>query len=71
MASKDTVSLYFTIDDSQDGLKKLTLDADGLRKVMTENVKITQKLQDSIFSTSAMVSTISALSRTIPYSLTL
>lgn len=46
MAGKDTISISFAIKDGKDGLKNLIADADGLRKVMEENVKASSQMLD-------------------------
>lgn len=62
MANKGAVTIEFRIEDGKDGLKKLVLDANGLRKVMTENVKITEKFQKNIFETAAKATNFQAAS---------
>lgn len=41
MAEKSTVSISFRVFDDGKGFKTLTADADRLRKIMAENVKVT------------------------------
>lgn len=43
--ANSTISIAFTMTEDANGLKTLTMDADGLRKIMSENVKVAQKLQ--------------------------
>lgn len=63
MANKGAVTIKFLIEDSKDGLKKLVLDADSLRKVMSENVKIADKFQDDIVKNSCACSNCVKLAR--------
>lgn len=44
MSRKSTISIYFKIEDGADGLKQLTTDADGPRKVMQSTVTETDNL---------------------------
>ena len=43
------ISIDFVISDGKDGLKKLTLDADALRKIMEQNVKVAQSFEKKLF----------------------
>lgn len=45
MASNSTISISFKIADGADGLKKLTIDAEALRKVMKETVGVSTELE--------------------------
>lgn len=54
MSGKSTISIGFLIEDAGGGLKKLTLDADALRKVMSENVKVAEQMQEKIFKIAAL-----------------
>lgn len=59
--SKDAeISVAFRVTDDPNGLRKIVFEADSLRKLMTENVKIAQSMQKSIFGLAATVSAISA-----------
>ena len=49
MSGKSTISIGFLIEDAGGGLKKLNLDADALRKVMSESVKVAEQMQAKIF----------------------
>ncbi|MBD5219516.1 MAG: hypothetical protein HDS72_04635 [Bacteroidales bacterium] len=49
MASKDTIAVTFKVSDEKGGFKQLTLDADGLRKIMEQNVEVTHKMTKKIF----------------------
>lgn len=62
MARKGTVSISFVVEEGKDGLKKLTLDAAGLRKVMAENVKVTERLGKGIYRVAATSTIIRATS---------
>lgn len=48
MAGKNTISISFEVTDGRDGLKTLILDADALRKVMEQNVRVSQNLQETV-----------------------
>lgn len=63
--SKATISIGFSIDDSTDGLKKLTLDADGLRKAMTANVKLAADLKNSMYGFAAAAVSINAITNAV------
>lgn len=65
MANKGAVTIEFLIEDGKDGLKKLVLDADSLRKVMKENVKIADKFQDGIFKIAATATSIQSVSTAV------
>lgn len=58
MAGK-SVSLGIVIKEGKDGLKKLTLDADGLRKVMAENIRVAKAFEDKAFKFAAIITGIS------------
>lgn len=60
MAGKDTITISFAVKDGENGLKTLILDADGLRKVMEDNVRITEKFQKKIFETAAKATSFQA-----------
>lgn len=55
MAGKNTISISFEVTDGRDGLKTLTLDADALRKVMEQNVKVSQNMQEKVLGLAATV----------------
>lgn len=46
--SGKTISIGFVIEDGKDGLKKLTMDADALKKVMQGTLKETQTMKKSL-----------------------
>ncbi len=60
MAGKDTITISFAVKDGENGLKTLILDADGFRKVMEDNVRITEKFQKKIFETAAKATSFQA-----------
>lgn len=53
MAKDAEISVAFRVTDDPNGLRKIVFEADGLRKLMTENVKIAQELQKQIFNFAA------------------
>lgn len=48
--------------DDGDGLKKLTMDADAFRKIMAENVKVAQQMENRMVSFAATAKTFEAIS---------
>lgn len=60
MPSNSTISLAFQITDGENGLKQLTVDADGLRKIMAENVKVAKELNSQWIGTAALSGSLSA-----------
>ena len=46
--SGKTISIGFVIEDGKDGLKKLTMDADALKKVMQGTLKETVSVRQSL-----------------------
>ncbi len=46
--SGKTISIGFVIEDGKDGLKKLTMDADALKKVMQGTLKETASVKQSL-----------------------
>ncbi len=60
MSGKSTISIGFYIEDCGKGLKNLVMEADALKKIMSENVKVSNELQKSIFETAAVVTVINA-----------
>lgn len=65
MAGKNTVSISFVIGEGKDGLKQLTLDADGLRKVMSETVKVTSNLEKNVINFAAICTGIDSVSNSL------
>ena len=65
MAGKGTISISFAIEEGKDGLKKLIVDADGLRKVMEKNVKVTERFQKEVFEVAAKATSIQAASSAV------
>ncbi len=64
MASNSTISISisFKIADGADGLKKLTVDAEALRKVMKETVDISIGLKKNIINFAALCTGIDSVS---------
>ena len=60
MSGNSTISIGFVIEDGKNGLKKLAVDANALRKIMAENVEVTKQLSDKIFKFAADVTAINA-----------
>ena len=61
MASKDTtIAVTYKVADVNGGFKQLTLDADGLRKIMEKNVEVTQEMTSKVFRLSAAFNTINS-----------
>lgn len=58
MASNGTINISIT--DGENGLKQLAIDADGLRKIMTENVRIAAELKNQWIDKAAFANTIRA-----------
>lgn len=65
MAGKSTVSISVVIKEGKDGLKQLTLDADGLRKAMSETVKVAQEFQNKWINVAAIGTGIRSLSESL------
>lgn len=61
MAIQDTLTITFKLDDSADGLKKLTLDADGFRKVIKETIKETERFKSSAINFAAVATSINSI----------
>lgn len=62
MASNSTISISFKISDGADGLKKLTVDAETLRKVMKETVGVSTELKKNIINFAALCTGIDSVS---------
>ena len=62
MAGKNTISISFEVTDGRDGLKTLTLDADALRKVMEQNVRVSQNMQEKVLGLAATVTVFKGVS---------
>lgn len=62
MASKGAISIDVVIKEGNDGLKKLTIDADGLRKIMEQNVEVASRLQSKVFKFAATTTGIKGVS---------
>ena len=61
MAGKGVVSMDVTIIEGKDGLKKLTLDADALRKIMESNIKVAQRFEKKVFGFAALTTSINSV----------
>lgn len=59
--AKNTISIDVVISDGKDGLKKLTLDADALRKIMEQNVKVAQSFERKVIGFAATATSITAV----------
>ncbi len=59
--AKNTISIDVVISDGKDGLKKLTLDADALRKIMEQNVKVAQSFERKVIGLAATATSITAV----------
>lgn len=60
MASNSTISLAFRVTDGKDGLKQLTLDADALRQIMKENVRVAEEFGNKWIGAAALSGSLSA-----------
>lgn len=54
MSKNAAVAIRFQVTEDSNGIKTLTLDAEALRKVMAENVKVAEKMQKQIYQAGAM-----------------
>lgn len=61
MSGKGVVSIDATIIEGKDGLKKLTVDADALRKIMESNIKVAQRFEKKVFGFAALTTGINAV----------
>ena len=64
MASNSTISMGFKIEDAG-GMKQLTVDAEGLRKIMEATVTESAKLEKSFLAYSSLSTGINNLTNTI------
>ncbi len=60
MSGKSTISLGFYIEDGGNGLKKLVMEADALKKIMSETVKVSNELQSKWIDVAAFATGINA-----------
>lgn len=60
MAGKSTIALGFYIEDGGNGLKKLVMEADALKKIMSETVKVSNELQSKWIDVAAFATGINA-----------
>ena len=65
MASNSTISISFKVADGENGLKKLTVDANELCKVMQATVGMSTKLEKSIINFGALATGIDSVSNTL------
>ena len=65
MAGKSTISVGFLIEDVGGGFKKMTLDADALRKVMSENIKVAEQMQAKVFKLAALSSILNSVNNAV------
>lgn len=63
MAGKGVVSIDIKIIEGKDGLKTLTLDADGLRKIMESNIEVAQRFEKKVIEFAALTTSINAISK--------
>lgn len=61
MARNGAVSVDVVIKEGKDGLKKLTLDADALRKIMESNIKVAQSFEKKVYGFAALATGINAV----------
>ncbi len=61
--SKGTVGINFVITEEAGGFKRLVMDAEGLRRVMQENVKVSQQMQNKYFKGAAQTATYQNVAR--------
>lgn len=62
MAGKGTVSISFIVEEGKDGLKKLTMDAASLKKIMEENVRVTQRMNNKFIDMAAICTSVDSIS---------
>lgn len=65
MAGKGTVSINFVVEEGKDGLKRLTMDADGLRKVMEQNVRVASEMGSKFLNLAAISTSIDSVNSTL------
>ncbi len=65
MSQNNTFSIYFKLDGDDKGLKKLSVDADGLRKIMNAAVVETEKFKSSWVNFAALATGVDSLSKTL------
>lgn len=61
MAQKGTVSISFIVEEGKDGLKKLTMEASSLKKIMEENVKVTQRMNNKFIDMAAFCASVDSI----------
>lgn len=65
MAGNSTISITYKLEGDNGGFKKLTVDAEGLRKVLGGTVNQAEKLKTSIINFAALSTGIDSLNRSI------
>lgn len=65
MASKDTISISFRIEDGANGLKKLTMDAEAFHKVMQKAVGVSTELEKNVINFAAVCTGIDSASNMV------
>ena len=64
MSQNSTISISFKIAGGTGGFKELTVDANNLRKVMTESIIEAEKLKEKIFNFAAFTTVMDSVSST-------
>ena len=54
MSSKSTISISFKVEDGADGLKSLTIDAEGLSKALRSDVTEAERMKSSLATMSSI-----------------
>ena len=62
---KNLFKFKHSLKDGENGFKQLIFDADGLRKIMTENVKVSERFQKNIFETAAKTTSFQSVSSAV------
>lgn len=65
MSRKSTISISFKLEDGDKGFKKLTLDAEGLRKVMQSTVTEAEKLEKNVINFAALSTSIDSIGKSL------
>ncbi|MDE5785662.1 MAG: hypothetical protein K2H98_03930 [Duncaniella sp.] len=65
MANKDTISISFKLEGDTGGFQKLTIDANSLRKVLTETIVEADKLKNCIFNLAAWSTVIDSANKSL------
>ena len=67
MAQSSTISITFKLEGDAGGLKKLSVDADGFRKVMGAAVVEAERLKSSIVNFAALATGIDSVNKSLSY----